>query len=89
MRGRQEMLRDVLMYQGYPGSVHATVTYTLTEPSTLSIKFEARSNAATPINMAQHSYFNLDGVETSGTIQDHILQINRRVPTAWLAGHTS
>ena len=79
------MLRGIFA-QGYPGWVFATVTYTLTEDSTLAVKFEAKSGAATPINMAQHSYFNLDGVDSPGTIEDHILQINRQVAAASIAG---
>ena len=44
----------------------------------LKIDFTAVADKATPINMAQHTYFNLDGVDSEEkTILDHILQINR------------
>lgn len=65
------------MLQGFPGKVKAKVTYTLTESAMLLIDFEAQSDAATPINLAQHTYFNLDGVEEAGQILDHIIEINR------------
>ena len=63
--------------QGYPGKVEVSVTYTLTEAATLRIRFQAVSADPTPINMAQHTYFNLDGVEKSHSILDHRIQINR------------
>ena len=49
---------------------------------------EATTDAATPLNLAQHTYFNLDG-EANGTVLDHYLQLNscalpRRGPrTLW------
>eukprot|EP00884_Botryococcus_braunii_P005885 jgi/Botrbrau1/15298/Bobra.0096s0001.1 len=61
---------------GFPGSVDATVTYRLTEDNILHIDFEATTDAATPINMAQHSYFNLDGASSGNSILDHQITIN-------------
>ena len=54
--------------QGYPGSLEVAVTYTLCEPATLRIEFEARTDAPTVVNLTNHAYFNLRG---SGTILDH------------------
>ncbi|KAK9789392.1 hypothetical protein WJX73_000061 [Symbiochloris irregularis] len=62
--------------EGFPGEVHATVKYTLTESNEVLIDFEATSDAPTPINMAQHSYFNLDVPGTNKTILDHDVFIN-------------
>ena len=45
--------------QGYPGTVHASVTYTLTPENTLRIQYVATSDKATPINLTNHTYFNL------------------------------
>jgi aldose 1-epimerase len=59
--------------EGYPGNVEATITYTL-NGSTLRAVFEATTDRTTPINMAQHSYFNLAG-HASGNILGHRLQI--------------
>ena len=53
-----------------------TVTYNLTDANELITDFEARSDAATPISMVQHSYFNLDGPGTGKTVLDHQLFIN-------------
>ncbi|MBC6993311.1 aldose epimerase family protein [Neolewinella lacunae] len=47
--------------QGYPGTLTARVTYTLTDDNGLSIRYAATTTAATPVNLTNHSYFNLDG----------------------------
>ena len=46
---------------GFPGRVIATCTYVLLEPATLHIVYTATTDKATPVNLAHHSYFNLDG----------------------------
>lgn len=46
---------------GYPGRLVATCTYRLVEPGTLRIELGAASDTATVVNLAHHSYFNLDG----------------------------
>ena len=53
----------------------ATVTYTLTSDNTLEAVMEARSFGSTPINMAQHSYFNLDGSASGTTVLDHVVEM--------------
>jgi aldose 1-epimerase len=60
--------------EGYPGTVKATVIYTLTHGNTLKIQFFATTDRATPINLTQHSYFNLKGAGR-GDVLDHELQI--------------
>lgn len=60
---------------GYPGDVHVTATYTLVSATTMRLDMEAvPENKATPINLAQHTYWNLAG-HNSGTILDHYIQI--------------
>jgi aldose 1-epimerase len=46
---------------GFPGRLTATVTYRLLEPATLQIVYSATTDKATPINLTNHAYFNLDG----------------------------
>jgi aldose 1-epimerase len=58
--------------QGYPGRVEFEVTISLSG-HTLTYDMVARSDRVTPINLAQHSYYNLMG---SGTILDHRVHIN-------------
>lgn len=58
--------------QGFPGNLTATCVYRLKEPATLSVELTASTDAPTIVNLAHHSYFNLDG---STDILDHTLQI--------------
>ena len=45
--------------EGYPGTLAARVTYTLSDKGELTFEYSATSDKATPINLTQHSYFNL------------------------------
>lgn len=61
--------------EGYPGDVSFTATYTLTSKTTMRLDMEGvPENKATPISLAQHTYWNLAGHE-SGTVLDHTIQI--------------
>lgn len=60
---------------GFPGNVKAKVTYTLNDANELIIDYEATTDKATPINLSQHSYFNLAG-EGNGDILSHEMMIN-------------
>jgi aldose 1-epimerase len=61
--------------QGFPGAVDVTVTYSLDEATnTLTAVMEASSDAPTPLNMAQHSYFNLNG-QGNGSVLSTVAQI--------------
>lgn len=59
-------------HQGYPGRVEVTCRYFIKAPGTLALEATAVTDAPTVVNMAQHTYFNLDG---SDTILDHEAQI--------------
>jgi aldose 1-epimerase len=66
--------------EGYPGALTATCRYTLAEPSTLRVELSATTDRPTVVNLAHHSYFNLDG---SADIKDHLLALDCsfRTPT--------
>jgi len=61
--------------EGYPGRLNTTVTYQLTSENEVIVTYEATTTEATPVNLTQHSYFNLAGHD-SGKVLDHRLTIN-------------
>lgn len=60
--------------EGYPGKIDATVTFTVTNDNALRIDYTAKTDKATPLNLTNHTYFNLGG-PASGVIDDHVLQL--------------
>jgi aldose 1-epimerase len=58
--------------EGYPGTLDVTVRYTLTDSNDVVIDYTATTTSPTPVNLSQHSYFNL---AASGTILNHVLTI--------------
>ena len=61
--------------EGYPGTLKATVTYTLTDANELKVEMTAVTDKPTIVNLAHHSYWNLAG-HASGDILGHALQLN-------------
>ena len=47
--------------EGYPGTLNVSVTYTLTPRDELVVDYEATTDKATPLNISQHTYWNLSG----------------------------
>jgi aldose 1-epimerase len=60
--------------EGFPGTLHAKVTYTLNDDDELSIDYEATTDKATPVNLTNHTYWNLAGDGTRD-ILGHVLTL--------------
>ncbi|KAI5014882.1 hypothetical protein ZWY2020_056272 [Hordeum vulgare] len=61
--------------QGFPGDLDVYVTYQLSGPYDLSIRMNATATSkATPVNLANHAYWNLAG-HGSGDVLEHELQL--------------
>jgi aldose 1-epimerase len=67
--------------EGYPGNLGAVVTYTLTDDNELRIDYEATTDKPTPVNLTNHSYFNLSAGKEK-TILNHLVTINADQYTA-------
>jgi aldose 1-epimerase len=60
--------------EGYPGTVTASVTYTLTDRDELKVAMHASTDQTTLVNLAQHTYWNLGGF-ASGSVLDQELTL--------------
>jgi aldose 1-epimerase len=60
---------------GYPGNLDVRVTYTLTDDDEFTIEYFATTDAPTPVNLTQHTYFNLSA-RAGSTVLDHELTVN-------------
>jgi aldose 1-epimerase len=80
--------------EGYPGNLLLCVSYTLTEQNALILEYAVHTDADTPVNLTNHTYFNLNGCDGK-TVHNTFLQINaeeytpvteRLIPTGEFAG---
>lgn len=80
-RPREQAAGVVLTYrspdgeEGYPGNLDIQVIYTLTDDDAIRIDYRASTDKPTPVNLTNHTYFNLAGAGTE-TVLDHELWLN-------------
>lgn len=60
--------------EGYPGTLKTRVYYIITEDNSLIIRYRAKCDKTTIVNLTNHTYFNLSGDQNT-TIEKHILTI--------------
>ena len=67
--------------QGFPGEVRFTVSYTLSKDNTITLRYEAHTTKTTPINLTNHTYFNLNpaGMQDDGS---YVSALNHHVQLA-------
>ena len=79
--------------EGYPGNLSVSVVYSLTDRDELVIRYNAKTDRPTHVNMSHHGYFNLSGGK--GPVLDHELMVrasrytltdDQLIPTGELAG---
>ena len=58
--------------QGYPGNADITVSYTLTDDNELQIAYEGKADQDTIFNLTNHSYFNLDGQDSTSVLEQKV-----------------
>lgn len=65
----------------YPGNLEVSLKYSLTDEEGLTMEYKATTDEATPLNLTNHSYFNLLGAG-KGQVDQHEFQIfsSRYVP---------
>lgn len=61
--------------EGYPGNLKTSVTFSLSDDNELTIEYNAVTDKPTPVNLTNHSYFNLTG-DVSNNILNHVLMID-------------
>lgn len=61
--------------EGFPGNLQVRLTYSMTPDNGLRIDYEAVTDRATPVNLSNHSYFNLKG-EGEGDVLEHELTLH-------------
>ena len=60
--------------EGYPGELAVAVTYVVNDDNRLRFEYEATPSASTPVNLTNHTYWNLESPGTD--VRNHLLQIH-------------
>jgi len=64
--------------EGYPGTLKCKVIYSLNNKNELKLDYFAETNKPTPLNLTNHTYFNLTGNKDMESILDHELMLNAK-----------
>lgn len=61
--------------EGYPGNLDVEIICSLSEDNELAFNYKATTDAATPVNLTNHAYWNLAGAG-SGSVANHLLTLH-------------
>lgn len=64
--------------QGFPGELQVKVKYLLTKNNELFISYCVETDQATPLNLTNHAYFNLENAEQGSDCRNHTVKINAK-----------
>ena len=56
--------------EGYPGNLRVQVVYSLSSDNAIRIEYTAETDQATVVNLTNHAYWNLRGVESGEPVVD-------------------
>lgn len=59
--------------EGFPGNLDVTVKYTLSDDDGLKIEYNATTDKPTPVNLTNHSYFNLSGDVKNSVLNETLM----------------
>eukprot|EP01080_Neovahlkampfia_damariscottae_P009428 gene9428-1635_t len=62
--------------ENFPGNVQVSVEYSISEENEIIMEYKAESDQDTIINLTNHSFFNLNGVNNDENILNHELKLN-------------
>ncbi|MET8470905.1 aldose epimerase family protein [Streptomyces sp. NPDC006422] len=62
--------------EGFPGRLEVSATYRLEEGGALRLSYEAVTDAPTPVNLTNHTYWNLGGAASGSAVGGHELRID-------------
>ncbi len=62
--------------EGFPGKLTVEVIYILTDNNEWIIDYTARTDKATPVNLTQHTYFNLNAFQNAADVLNHEVYFN-------------
>jgi aldose 1-epimerase len=58
--------------EGYPGNLNVTVKFLLNNDNEFSIEYFAQTDKPTPVNLTNHTYFNLGGNVSNDILQEEL-----------------